>query len=365
MSHPSQNMEENVEDKNSRRPKNSAFKQQRLKAWQPILTAQVATIFFLVIFVLFIILGAVLLVASDSVRERVVEYTNCHKDGVESEKSCAEYLEKNVNNLTFSCKCKIKFELEEDIDKQVYLYYGLSNFYQNHRRYVRSRDDAQLRGDLSTSVASDCKPYDKRKNNDNTTKPIAPCGTIANSMFNDSFELYFKSSPHNQTKVGVTVHNIAWKSDRETKFQNPDTFPNELKKDFVKPPNWRKPVYELDKEESNNGFENQEFIVWMRTAAFPKFRKPYRKVNHENMFEDRLPKGEYILLIDYNYPVISFDGEKRFIISNTSWLGGKNPFLGIAYLVVGSISALMSGVFFYIHLRVKSRSESGILIEQS
>ena len=45
----------------------SAFKQQRLKAWQPILTAQVATIFFLIIFVLFIVLGAVLLVASDSV----------------------------------------------------------------------------------------------------------------------------------------------------------------------------------------------------------------------------------------------------------------------------------------------------------
>ena len=51
----------------------------------------------------------------------------------------------------------------------------------------------------------------------------------------------------------------------------------------------------------------------------------------------------------------SFDGEKRFIISNTSWLGGKNPFLGIAYLVVGSISGVMSGVFFYIHLKVKSR----------
>ncbi len=27
------------------------------------------------------------------------------------------------------------------------MYYGLSNFYQNHRRYVKSRDDSQLNGD--------------------------------------------------------------------------------------------------------------------------------------------------------------------------------------------------------------------------
>lgn len=32
----------------------------------------------------------------------------------------------------------------------VFMYYGLSNFYQNHRRYVKSRDDSQLNGDLSS-----------------------------------------------------------------------------------------------------------------------------------------------------------------------------------------------------------------------
>jgi len=30
------------------------------------------------------------------------------------------------------------------------MYYGLSNFYQNHRRYVKSRDDSQLNGDLNS-----------------------------------------------------------------------------------------------------------------------------------------------------------------------------------------------------------------------
>ncbi|CAF94825.1 unnamed protein product, partial [Tetraodon nigroviridis] len=29
----------------------------------------------------------------------------------------------------------------------VFMYYGLSNFYQGHRHYVNSRDDSQLTGD--------------------------------------------------------------------------------------------------------------------------------------------------------------------------------------------------------------------------
>ena len=66
----------------------------------------------------------------------------------------------------------------------VYMYYGLSNFYQNHRRYVKSRNDEQLAGD-STSYGtlqdSDCNPYAVDTNNDTY---IAPCGAIANSLFN-------------------------------------------------------------------------------------------------------------------------------------------------------------------------------------
>lgn len=34
------------------------------------------------------------------------------------------------------------------------MYYGLSNFYQNHRRYVKSRDDGQLNGDPGALLVS-------------------------------------------------------------------------------------------------------------------------------------------------------------------------------------------------------------------
>lgn len=45
----------------------SNFKQQRLKAWQPILTASTALPLFFIIGIVFIPIGAILLVASDKV----------------------------------------------------------------------------------------------------------------------------------------------------------------------------------------------------------------------------------------------------------------------------------------------------------
>jgi len=52
---------------------------------------------------------------------------------------------------------------------------------------------------------------------------------------------------------------------------------------------------------SNNGFENEDLIVWMRTAALPDFRKLYRRIDHSSKgFENGLPKGNYTLLIKYS-----------------------------------------------------------------
>ena len=59
------------------------------------------------------------------------------------------------------------------------MYYRLTNFYQNHRRYVSSRDDNQLDGD-PREVSSECDPYESSHDG----LPYAPCGMIANSLFN-------------------------------------------------------------------------------------------------------------------------------------------------------------------------------------
>lgn len=43
------------------------------------------------------------------------------------------------------------------------MYYGLSNFYQNHRRYVKSRDDSQLNGNIDSLKVGASSPMASRK----------------------------------------------------------------------------------------------------------------------------------------------------------------------------------------------------------
>ena len=71
----------------------------------------------------------------------------------------------------------------------------------------------------------------------------------------------------------------------------------------VKPRDWHKNLWELDETNpENNGLQNEDLIVWMRTAALPNFRKLYRKVDHSSneQFKNGLPAGTYTLDIDYS-----------------------------------------------------------------
>ena len=79
--------------------------------------------------------------------------------------------------------------------KPVFMYYKLTDFYQNHRRYVKSRSDAQLRGieNLPPSdVTADCSDShveNSTEGGDKLSNVVSPCGLIAWSLFNDSFTL--------------------------------------------------------------------------------------------------------------------------------------------------------------------------------
>lgn len=55
------------------------------------------------------------------------------------------------------------------------------------------------------------------------------------------------------------------------------------------------------------------------------------------------------------YPVTAFAGSKRVILSTTSWIGGKNATLGIAYIVVGCIHLIVAFVFILIHVKTRNR----------
>lgn len=82
-------------------------------------------------------------------------------------------------------QCLLQFDVPYDLDATVLLYYKLTNFFQNHRRYVKSINLDQLKGQyvsVSSLNSGDCKPITSVGD-----KAVFPCGLIANSLFNGTF----------------------------------------------------------------------------------------------------------------------------------------------------------------------------------
>lgn len=97
----------------------------------------------------------------------------------------------------------------------MFFYYALRNFYQNHRRYVRSKSDSQLYGThVSPNSLTSCQPY-ATFTNETKTYAILPCGMIANSLFNDTFKVFYEN-----VEVILLKKGIAWQSDIDRKFNN-------------------------------------------------------------------------------------------------------------------------------------------------
>jgi len=80
----------------------------------------------------------------------------------------------------------------------------------------------------------------------------------------------------------------------------------------------------------------------MRVAGLPSFRKLWGKT------PDPLAAGDYTLKVQSNYAVNQFAGHKKFVLSTTNALGGKNDFLGKWLIVLGVLCLATSlGVFAY------------------
>ncbi|KAK5558041.1 alkylphosphocholine resistance protein lem3 [Exophiala xenobiotica] len=352
----------------NRRPANTAFRQQRLKAWQPILTPKTVLPIFFAIGIIFAPIGGLLLWASASVQELVIDYTNCNSSATtdftaipeskvstsfKSSNTVARPQWRRTLNTThppYSVEipntpvCTLQFSIPNDIGPPVYLYYRLTNFYQNHRRYVKSLDTDQLKGTAisnDTIGGSSCNPLQL----DHNGKAYYPCGLIANSIFNDTLNspvAVSTSGGQESQQYRMTNEGIAWSTDAsqygKTKYRNSEVSP---------PPNWhrRYPNGYTDENPIPDLSQYEEFQVWMRTAGLPTFSKLALRNDNETM-----TAGTYQMDIYDFFPVTIYSGTKSILLSTRSVVGGKNNFLGIAYVVVGGLCIVLGVVFTIAHL---------------
>jgi len=396
----------------SRKPENSNFKQQRLKAWQPILTPKWVIGTFFVVGLIFIPIGIAILSASSKVVEATIDYS----EAIE----CQEHTKRDQNCKFKNCQqlseCNIKFSIDSDMVAPIYVYYKLDNYYQNHRRYVKSRSDQQRRSEVDQPVDNSCEPDSATKftpdaknfpgaEPSNGSKPLTfyPCGLIARSMFNDQFMVYSNEKPTPKL-IKWKNKQIAWPSDMESKFKPKDCdwmqkncanrvvdcedtatktqlaptiyyecldnpadptqtstckkkslrenstamYPDFSMDQVVNESLWSATWQEIQDEKKKyycwQDIIDPDFVVWMRTAGLPTFKKLHRIIDTD------LAKGTYTLRVNSRYNVAAFNGKKSLVLSTTSWVGGKNTFLGAAYVTVGAICVLLGGLFLAKHM---------------
>ncbi|KAJ7756781.1 cell cycle control protein [Mycena maculata] len=350
----------------------TAFKQQRLKAWQPILTPKTVLPTLFLIGILFGPIGGLLIWGSSLVSQITLDYTECENltpspangsltfitmpsskynynlRSADSKKPVTPpsyaFLDNtnnpNVTDVSNKKQCIIQFDIPADISPSVLYYYKLTNFFQNHRRYVKSLDSDQLKGTgvSNTSLqGGDCAPLATLNG-----KAIYPCGLIANSIFNDTLSnpvLQNPGSNDTTTEYVFSDTGIAWPGEAKKYSSDPVASGAYASYDLITPPpNWalRYPEYNSTLPPPNLKTD-ERFQNWMRTAGLPTFTKLYGRND-----QDTMTAGTYQIIIGLNFPVLPYKGTKSVVISTVSWIGGKNSFLGWAYVGAASVFVLLA-----------------------
>nr|XP_043608313.1 ALA-interacting subunit 5-like [Erigeron canadensis] len=308
----------------SKKPKYSRFTQQEFPSWKPILTPKWVITTFVTIGILFTPAGLLCLWAS----ERVVQIVDRYDDDCLPESyinNVDSFIQSNNTNKT----CVRTIKVPRKMNAPIFIYYQLDNFYQNHRRYVKSRSDKQLRDPDEADETDDCKPKDRL--NGNRDEPIVPCGLVAWSLFNDTY----KFSKGNKV-IEIDKKDIAWKSDKKIRFGS-DVYPKNFQKGEL--------IGGGELDESKPLSEQEDLIVWMRTAALPTFRKLYGKITTDLEADETIT-----VVIQNNYNTYGFGGEKKLVLSTASWIGGKNDFFGISFLTTGAICFFVAICFILLYV---------------
>ena len=275
--------------------KNSKFYQQKMLGWRPLPTISCITIIFVCFAIFFIIMGIIILVFTAQVKELKFKYDPYEK------------IHYDYDNIDIN--------INEDMKKPVMIYYQVDGIIQNHRFYMDSKSDKQLKGEEEDDLKKNkiCENAQTKEdipwqnNGDYGNDDIAnPCGLIAKTYFNDEFSNWRLND--DRLEEELEEKGIAYQSDIDT--------------------------YVGVKDNENLG---EHFLVWMRPSPFSNPRKLWGRIN-----KDIKQNSKLTVKIGLKY---YYGGNRYIILSTRNIFGGKSMFLGICYIIAGGLSLMASVIF--------------------
>ncbi|KAG5486088.1 hypothetical protein LSCM4_06796 [Leishmania orientalis] len=323
--------------------------------------------------------------ASVNINQGILQFT---ADGVTHAQGTRTWLEINVSRR---------------MKAPVYMYYKITNMYQNYRDFHNGRSLSQLAGNANIGNTYLCRPYTHpgfRSNEGDTpititdatgsqvTRPASyftynPCGIAPWSKFNDTFVLYRVLTPAEvqrakergipmlyggvDGKTPVTLicngtdfgpkgnplggsleenrcakKGISWKADIRIRFRNLT-----LREDW-----WSLYYpYPTTNEYLRNGWylhepghalpdpSDYDLQVWVRASFTSNFRKLYR------IIDVPLNPGTYLVDISEFYDVVSFRGSKSVVLEHAYWTNGHSVVFGVVFIVMGCLSCVLGVAF--------------------
>ena len=286
---------------------NSRFKQQQLPCWRPKPTLMSSFYTYLSFGLGLIFFGIILFFFKPF--EKKIRYDD-------------ECKNKDICNVTFS--------LPKTLEKgHILVSYELHGFNQNHRSFITSKSEDQLKGKNSTDGCGDLSTNGEMKiENSFIGTPLdkkedaIPCGLYARNYFNDNFTLYKNNS---KEQIKINDKGIAWDNDKD-KFKN-------VKFDD----GWEKHQW--------LNMTDEHFIVWMRPSFLNDFRKLWGKI------DEKLEEGKYYFEIENNYNV-NDDIKKYVVISKINVFGSENTLMIITSLIIGTFC---TGIAIYLRYLSKKK----------
>ena len=277
---------------------NSPFRQQKVPACKPFLTPLMAAAVYGAFALISLIIGSSIMTSSDGVFEAVLDYSQC------------------PNGL-----CSVT--IDQPIEDVLYLYYQLDGFHQNRQAYIKSVSWPQYRGKAPSDLSS-CSPVEKDPANETFT--MVPCGARSLSVFNDTFHIVNPGIQLIETGISQSTFRKQFKP---------------INSEYQKGEN-----YNIWLDSWENNMTNEHFINWVQIAATSKFRKLYGIIDGK-----LVPKGTVLnFTIADNYPTSNDKSfKKQVVLAETYFLGGKNNFFGIFYIVLCVFSAVAAIVFLILY----------------
>lgn len=343
----------------------NAFRQQNIKSFYVVHSPFLVVFIFLITAVLCIPVGIVEIVYARRSTYHDFRYDNINHYAFTMESSDKLPHSFSFDGTTYSMgkQTFLLIELNDTIVAPSLLRYRLKNFHQNFRNFFVSKDEYQLFG-KGGILTTDCNPFRFPGQILDDVQPgyYSPCGSMAWSMFNDSFKLYKVekgSFTGNEVPEGATLICDGGAFDSVGNTQNEN---NKCSKDNIVMPSLVSryktpsttsansgPIWKAGGDSTSSDPYNKEgyyfrepghlipdsvdkdFILWSTPAYLPDFANTYRVINED------LEAGEYLFDITELY---SFPGEKHIILGTDNFMGSSFFEIGAVTVTIGGFSLL-------------------------